>query len=186
MAKQYLSTPPAGQSPGMAIQKNPYASDQAGGYNMFTGDYEADKADMWTKLMDALAQMGQKPPAKQEFDAYYDSMVQGASLPDASGGSALPEQDWRMWEGAPASSRKEAEAGLAKESEDSWQRMLKSLKSSQPSGTTLGPLPPPAAPPPKPAAEPDMMDKPLPADFATQEEYEAALQEWKYAGKNYF
>ena len=185
MAK-FMSAPPASQSPGMAIEKNPYASDEVGGYNMFSGNYEHTRDSLWSRLIKVLRDSGQPAPPKQEFDQYYDSMAQGSPMADAGAPMAQGEQDWRMMEGAPASDRKAAEGQKSAASEASWQRMLKSLKASAPKDDgTLPPLPP-AAPSPVKAAEPDMMDKPMTSDYDTREEYEAALREWESAGKNYF
>ena len=109
----------------MAIEKNPYASDQAGGYDMFTGDYEVTKQSLWERLIAVLRGSGDRVPSKQEFDQYYD---QTEGQPNASsGGNPLfpPEMasDLRLESAA----RKPVPAGQGA-SDSSWQRMLEALK----------------------------------------------------------
>ena len=168
MAGKYLSTPPASQSPGMAIQKNPYASDEAGGYNMFSGDYEvSDKGDLWDKLLKALRAFGEKPSSQEEFDSYYDTLQQGApnlSSENTRGGNSLFPKE-------------EATPTYQDQSSANWKRILDSIQSSAPAST-----PDPMRPSVEDSAsipEPDMMDKPLTADYATREEFEKALREWE-------
>ena len=103
----------------MAIEKNPYASDQAGGYNMLSGDYEADKENLWVRLLDAIKGMGVPAPSRQEFDAMYDQMDQ------PSGSSGNPLFDPQMADDLRAQSAARKPVSPDQQASDaSWQRML--------------------------------------------------------------
>ena len=159
----------------MAIEKNPYASDQAGGYNMLSGDYEADKENLWVRLLDAIKGMGVPAPSRQEFDAMYDQMDQ------PSGPSGNPLFDPQMADDLRAQSAARKPVSPDQQASDaSWQRMLQSLKASSPKDTgALPPLPPPSGTMGGQKPEKDFSTKPLSADYETREEYEMALAEWE-------
>lgn len=173
MAK-FMSAPPVSQSPGMAIEKNPYASDEVGGYNMFSGDYEQTRDSLWSRLIKVLRDSGQPAPPKQEFDQYYDSTMQ------SSGGGGNPLFDPEMTDDLRSASQARMgtyqPGGTPEEkSASEWKRILDSIKS-------MGPTPAPGRASMEdsaPIPEPDIGTKPLTADYGTREEYEAALREWE-------